>query len=530
MSGRGEATVASAPYRVARHSTTRGLTMAYLAWYRTGDGNHAGASVSPTGFAGRDRAGRAARADQRARHDLRRHPACSGSTWRPPSRPRATRGGRGDGVDGSAALPRAGAAGRGGDGAGPGQLRGPHLDGGGGPRVRRGPADAQRRADHAGVRDLRRGRRGGRPAAGAAAGAGVRGGSRRSPRGGGSDAGLGCASGGLSRRGMDRRDDPRALLDAAALVEVGGPKSCAPPGPTGSTSCTGCSPGTWPGSPRAAGGRALLLTSRATSSATCGFRPRRRGAPGGGRRSGGAHGSGAGRYAIMDDFAAAPEPALRCWRCTDRGARAGGAAGVEVRPTCGAARSGPTRCGRRARPAVGGEAPRGTGARGSGSAWTGAAPRWLCGGRLAAVGVSRLRDERAEALRIETGEPGWGVEITEDYFPMEVGLSGAIDYGKGCFLGQEPIVRIRDRGHINWRLVRTAVRARARSAPGDRLESESSPGGADHERRAVARRAGGRRSALLHVSVPVGAEVRSPPRRGALAAEVVRSPSEGVSP
>ena len=46
---------------------------------------------------------------------------------------------------------------------------------------------------------------------------------------------------------------------------------------------------------------------------------------------------------------------------------------------------------------------------------------------------------------------------------MEVGLDAAIDYAKGCYLGQEPIVRIRDRGHINWRLVGLDVAGAARS-------------------------------------------------------------------
>ncbi|MES1165483.1 MAG: hypothetical protein ABUR63_06995, partial [Verrucomicrobiota bacterium] len=69
-------------------------------------------------------------------------------------------------------------------------------------------------------------------------------------------------------------------------------------------------------------------------------------------------------------------------------------------------------------------------------------------------GVPLLPPALAEAARVAAGEPAWGQEITSDYFPMEVGLGDAIDYAKGCFLGQEPIVRIRDRGHVNWHLVR----------------------------------------------------------------------------
>ena len=142
--------------------------------------------------------------------------------------------------------------------------------------------------------------------------------------------------------------------------------------------------------------------------------------------------------------------------------------------------------------------------------------------RLAAAGVSRLQDERAEALRILAGDPRFGAEITEDYFPMEVGLSGAVDYGKGCFLGQEPIVRIRDRGHINWRLVGLRLQGEGEVAPGDRLESEAKPKAGRIT--SVARLPGEPAIALglLHVSVPVGAVVQVRHGEAALAAEVVR--------
>jgi folate-binding protein YgfZ len=54
----------------------------------------------------------------------------------------------------------------------------------------------------------------------------------------------------------------------------------------------------------------------------------------------------------------------------------------------------------------------------------------------------------ADALRIEAGMPEWGADMTADTIPIEAGLEGtAISYSKGCFPGQEVLVRIRDRGH-----------------------------------------------------------------------------------
>ena len=127
--------------------------------------------------------------------------------------------------------------------------------------------------------------------------------------------------------------------------------------------------------------------------------------------------------------------------------------------------------------------------------------------RLVAAGTPELEPAAAEAARISALEPRFGAEITSDYFPMEVGLSAAIDYGKGCYLGQEPIVRIRDRGHINWRLVGLDVDGPTDPAASDPIESETKPkagrvtsAGRLPDGRGVA-------LAMLHTSVPVGATV-----------------------
>ena len=119
-----------------------------------------------------------------------------------------------------------------------------------------------------------------------------------------------------------------------------------------------------------------------------------------------------------------------------------------------------------------------------------------------------LAPDAAEAARIAAMEPRAGAEITPDYFPMEVGLSGAIDYGKGCYLGQEPIVRIRDRGHINWRLCGLDVEGDVDATAGDALESDSKPKAGRVT--SAARLPGGAGVALatVHVSVPVGGAIR----------------------
>jgi folate-binding protein YgfZ len=72
--------------------------------------------------------------------------------------------------------------------------------------------------------------------------------------------------------------------------------------------------------------------------------------------------------------------------------------------------------------------------------------------------VPLLDHEVAEAVRILAGEPKMGAEITPGIFPMEVGLSGALDHTKGCYLGQETIIRVRDRGLVRKRLAALRMR------------------------------------------------------------------------
>lgn len=74
---------------------------------------------------------------------------------------------------------------------------------------------------------------------------------------------------------------------------------------------------------------------------------------------------------------------------------------------------------------------------------------------LTAAGVTPIGSGVWESLRIEAGRPAFGAELTDQVIPIEAGIqSRAIDYDKGCYTGQEVIVRLRDRGHVNRHLRR----------------------------------------------------------------------------
>ncbi len=74
-----------------------------------------------------------------------------------------------------------------------------------------------------------------------------------------------------------------------------------------------------------------------------------------------------------------------------------------------------------------------------------------------------------DALRVAAGRPRYGRELTGEVFPIEAGLTErAIDTEKGCYTGQEVIVRILHRGHVNRQLRRLEFSGAA-PAPGTEL-------------------------------------------------------------
>jgi folate-binding protein YgfZ len=61
--------------------------------------------------------------------------------------------------------------------------------------------------------------------------------------------------------------------------------------------------------------------------------------------------------------------------------------------------------------------------------------------------------DEIELLRIERGVPHWGSELSEDTLPQEAGLDQvAVDFKKGCYVGQEVVSRIHSVGRVNRRL------------------------------------------------------------------------------
>lgn len=84
-----------------------------------------------------------------------------------------------------------------------------------------------------------------------------------------------------------------------------------------------------------------------------------------------------------------------------------------------------------------------------------------------------IEEDIVETRRVESGTPKFGVDIKARTLPPEMGpafTAAHVSYTKGCYTGQEVLMRIHSRGHTNrtWMGVRLAAEA----TPGDTLTSE----------------------------------------------------------
>jgi folate-binding protein YgfZ len=83
---------------------------------------------------------------------------------------------------------------------------------------------------------------------------------------------------------------------------------------------------------------------------------------------------------------------------------------------------------------------------------------------LEVAGAPQVDPATIETARVEAGYPLFGVDMTEDTIPLEAGIEDrAISLTKGCYVGQEVIIRVLHRGH--GRVVRRLVGLRLAAMP-----------------------------------------------------------------
>jgi folate-binding protein YgfZ len=69
------------------------------------------------------------------------------------------------------------------------------------------------------------------------------------------------------------------------------------------------------------------------------------------------------------------------------------------------------------------------------------------------LGVEEVSEEVVECLRIESGRPRLGLDMDADTIPQEAGINArAVDFEKGCYVGQETVARLHYKGKPNRHL------------------------------------------------------------------------------
>jgi folate-binding protein YgfZ len=70
-------------------------------------------------------------------------------------------------------------------------------------------------------------------------------------------------------------------------------------------------------------------------------------------------------------------------------------------------------------------------------------------GALAEAGAKPAGFAALQSLRILEGTPLYGTDITDRYLPQETNQARALNFNKGCYLGQEIVERIRSRATVH---------------------------------------------------------------------------------
>jgi folate-binding protein YgfZ len=81
-------------------------------------------------------------------------------------------------------------------------------------------------------------------------------------------------------------------------------------------------------------------------------------------------------------------------------------------------------------------------------------------------GAEPVGEDAVEIVRVESGRPRYGREMTATTIPQEAGINErAVSFTKGCYIGQETVARLHYKGKPNRRLV--GLRLEGAAAAGD---------------------------------------------------------------
>src|SRR6266446_3331914 len=88
---------------------------------------------------------------------------------------------------------------------------------------------------------------------------------------------------------------------------------------------------------------------------------------------------------------------------------------------------------------------------------------------LSKVGARPVGTAALDLLRIVSGIPLYGVDIRERDLPQETEQARALNFSKGCYVGQEIVERIRSRGNVHRKFTGFVSQSGEPIAPGSKV-------------------------------------------------------------
>ncbi len=82
--------------------------------------------------------------------------------------------------------------------------------------------------------------------------------------------------------------------------------------------------------------------------------------------------------------------------------------------------------------------------------------------------------EAFEIVRLENGKPRYGQDLSERFLAQEANQQHAINFSKGCYLGQEIVERVRSRGQVHRLLMPLRIETAEVPAAGTKIVEGSS--------------------------------------------------------
>jgi folate-binding protein YgfZ len=148
---------------------------------------------------------------------------------------------------------------------------------------------------------------------------------------------------------------------------------------------------------------------------------------------------------------------------------------------------------------------------------------------LLAAGATPVGSEALEMQRVVAGIPLYGVDIRERDLPQETEQMRALNFNKGCYVGQEIVERIRSRGNVHRKFTGFIAEGAGAIAAGDKIISGEKEVGEITSVAVLEVPSGQRTIGLGYIRREVGVPGREV-TIGTRKATVVQLPVEGVAP